>query len=94
MLSDEQLAVEGVARILEVGAKADYAALMIVVRRHSMQWLVDVYQGADPHAMAISVPSILASFPSAEEQVDTSMDDASWENIKCSISQAVSDYLK
>lgn len=94
MPTDEELGVDGIERILKGGTKADYAALMDLLQRHSMQWLVDVYIGINPHIIAVSVPSILASFPTAEEKDDTSMDDASWEAIKRSISQTVSDYLK
>lgn len=94
MDANEEQAVAGLQRIIEVGDKSDYAALMQLVQRHSMQWLVDACYQWDPHIISISAPSLLASFPSAEEKPDPTIDDETWEGIKRSISQTVSDYLK
>ena len=77
MARDEELAAEVLDRITNTASKTDYAALMILVQKHSMQWLVDVCQRKVPSSMAISVSTLLASFPTVDDKNDASVDEAS-----------------
>ncbi len=94
MAMDQVEAVVVVARLMKDAEKSDYAALIRLVERNSLQWLVDIMKHKEPSAIAISWPSLLATFPMVEDKVDPAIDDETWEGIKRSISQTVSDYLE
>lgn len=91
---DEEEAIVIVETLMKDAEKSDYAALIRLVERNSMQWLVDTMKRKERSAIAISWPSLLSTFPMVEDKVDPTIDDETWEGIKRSISQSVSDYLK
>lgn len=82
--------------ILGRGRKKDFWDLHELLQNHSLQQISDRRRKKFPDQMLeISIPNAISYFVDAEESPDpVSLKGQTWEGIKRSISQTVSDYLK
>jgi hypothetical protein len=76
--------------------KKDFWDLHELLQHYPLQQLIDWHKQKYPSQMlAISIPHAITYFAEAEEsETPVSFKDQSWEQIKKSISKAVSDYLR
>ena len=82
--------------ILGRGVKKDFWDLYELFKHHDLQWVMDRHAEKYPNQMiAVSIPHALTYFVDADEsEAPVSLKGQTWEGIKRSISQTVSDYLK
>ncbi len=95
MSTEEELAVQAIDGIVRQASKQHYVTLHELLERHSVQWLVDTYRNRYPNVMAISIPSLLSTYPEIRpEQDPIDMRGNSWERIERSLQRTISDYLR
>lgn len=94
--SDADIAAMKIQAILGRGRKKDFWDLYELFQHHSLQQISDWHRQKYPDQMlAIGVPNAISYFSDADESEDpVSLKGQTWEGIKRSISQTVSDYLK
>lgn len=94
--ADADIAAMKIQAILGRGAKKDFWDLDQLLRHHELQWVMERHREKYPNQMlAVSIPHALMYFVDAEESEDpVSLKGQTWEGIKRSISQTVSDFLK
>ena len=93
---DADIAAMKIQAILGRGVKKDFWDLHELFKHHDVQWVMDRHAEKYPNQMiAVSIPHALTYFVDADEsEVPVSLKGQTWEGIKRSISQTVSDYLK
>ena len=94
--SDADISAMKIQAILGRGRKKDFWDLHELLQNYSLQQLSDWHRKKYPDQMlAISIPNAISYFNEADESEDpVSLKGQTWEAIKRSISQTVSDYLK
>ena len=94
--NDADIAAMKIQAILGRGRKKDFWDLHELLQHYSLQQISDWHRKKYPDQMlAISVPNAISYFTEADASEDpVSLKGQTWEGIKRSISQAVSDYLK
>ena len=90
------IAAMKIQAILDRGEKKDFWDLNELLSHHQLQWVMDRHREKYPNQMlAVSIPQALMYFVDADTSEDpVSLKGQTWEGIKRSISQTVSDYLK
>lgn len=93
---DADIAAMKIQAILGRGMKKDFWDLYELFKHHDLQWVMDRHAQKYPNQMiAVSIPHAITYFVDAEDSEDpVSLKGQTWEGIKRSISQTVSDYLK
>lgn len=96
MYTDEDIAPMKIEAILHRAKRKDFWDLAELLDSHGLQWILDRHRERYPdNSIAISIPYAITYFADAEESEDpVSLKGQTWEGIKRSISQTVSDYLK
>ncbi|MFZ1665418.1 MAG: nucleotidyl transferase AbiEii/AbiGii toxin family protein [Flavobacteriales bacterium] len=94
--ADDDIAAMKIQAILGRGVKKDFWDLFELFKHHDLQWVMDKHAEKYPNQMiAVSIPHALTYFVDAEQsETPVSLKGQTWEGIKRSISQTVSDYLK
>lgn len=94
--SDADISAMKIQAILGRGRKKDFWDLHELLQNYSLQQISDWHRKKYPGQMlAISIPNAISYFTDAEDSEDpVSLKGQTWEGIKRSISQTVSDYLK
>lgn len=93
---DADIAAMKIQAILGRGKKKDFWDLHELLKHYSLQQICDWHGKKYPdQLLAISIPNAISYFTEANESEDpVSLKGQTWEGIKRSISQTVSDYLK
>lgn len=96
MYTDEDIAPMKIEAILHRAKRKDFWDLAELLDAHGLQWILDRHGERYPdNSIAISIPYAITYFVDAEDSEDpVSLKGQTWEGIKRSISQTVSDYLK
>lgn len=96
MYHDADIAAMKIQAILGRGKKKDFWDLHELLKHYSLQQIIDWHKMKFPSQMlAISIPHAITYFVDADEsETPVSFKGQTWEQIKKSISQTVSDYLK
>jgi len=96
MYSNADIAAMKIQAILGRGKKKDFWDLYELLKLFSLQQLIDWHKKKYPNQMlAISIPHAITYFVDADEsETPVSLKGQTWEQIKKSISNTVSDYLK
>ncbi len=94
--ADDDIAAMKIQAILGRGVRKDFWDLYELFKHHDLQWVMDRHAEKYPNQMiAVSIPHALTYFTDADEsETPVSLKGQTWEGIKRSISQTVSDYLK
>lgn len=94
--SDADIAAMKIQAILGRGRKKDFWDLHELLKHYSLQQISDWHRKKYPGQMlAIAIPNAICYFSDADESEDPlSLKGQTWEAVKRSISQTVSDYLK
>lgn len=95
MFSDKDIIAMKVFAILKRAKKKDFFDIAELLKKYSMQEMVEFYKKKYPdHMVAISIPYAISYFADAEmdENPDT-LNNQTWKNVKKQIQKAVRDYL-
>ena len=96
MYSDADLMAMKIFAILKRAQKKDFWDIAELLKHYNVLDFIDCYNKKFPnHRVLISIPQAMIYFADAEESEDpVSLKGQTWESVKKSISQKVSDYLK
>lgn len=96
LYDDADIAAMKIQAILGRGVKKDFWDLNELLSHHELQWVMERHKEKYPNQMlAVSIPHALMYFVDADTSEDpVGLKGQTWEGIKRSISQTVSDYLK
>lgn len=96
MYSTADIAAMKTQAILGRGRKKDFWDLHELLKHFSLQQIMDLYKQKYPNQMlAISIPNAITYFDDADESEEPiSLKGQSWESVKKSLQQTVSDFLK
>jgi predicted nucleotidyltransferase component of viral defense system len=96
MYSEKDIAAMKIQAILGRGKKKDFWDLYELFQHYSLKQVIEWHKKKFPNQMlAISIPQALTYFTDAEEsETPVSLKHQTWEGVKKSIQQKVSDYLK
>jgi hypothetical protein len=94
--SDQDIAPMKIEAILHRGKKKDFFDMDVLLRNHGMVKILEYHRHKYPdQGIAISIPRALTYFADAEDSEDpVSLQGQTWEGVKDSISNYVSDYLR
>ena len=95
-MSDQDLLAEKMKAILKGGNKQDFIEIAQLLERFTIDQFIEYHQLKYPNRMMnISYPLALTYFNHADEsEHPVSLKGQTWESVKKTISQKVSDYLK
>ena len=96
MYSSADISAMKIQAILGRANKQDFWDLHELLQHHPLQQLIEWHKQKYPSQMlAISIPHAITYFADAEEsETPVIFNNQTWEQIKKSISKAVSDYLR
>lgn len=96
MYSNNDIGAMKIQAMLGRGKKKYFWDLHEMLKHYSLQQLIDWHKEKYPSQMlAISIPNAITYFVDADQsETPVSFKGQTWEQIKKSISQTVSDYLK
>lgn len=96
MYGDKDIGAMKIQALLGRGKKKDFWDLCTLLQHHDLAEIIDWHRAKYPDQMlAISIPSAITYFTDAEGSEDpVSLQGQTWEEVKRSISRAVSDYLR
>ena len=96
MYHDADISAMKIQAILGRGKKKDFWDLYELLKHYPLQQVIDWHKKKYPSQMlAISIPHAITYFVDADQsETPVSFKGQIWEQIKKSISQTVSDYLK
>ena len=96
MFNDDDIIAMKIMAILKRAQKKDFWDLAELLKKYSVTHCIKCYRDKYPNNQIIfSVPQALTYFTDADESEDpVSLNGETWESIKKSISQTVSDFLK
>ncbi len=96
LYSDADIGAMKIQAILGRGKKKDFWDLSLLMKQHGLEHLMEWHKEKFPSQMlAISIPSAITYFNDAEDSEDpVGLQGQTWEEVKRSISKAVSDYLR
>jgi len=95
MFGDKDIVAMKVFAILKRARKKDFFDIAELLKKYSMQQVVEFYKKKYPdHMVAISIPYAISYFADAEEdEAPDTLNNQTWESVKKQIQKAVRDYL-